>query len=99
MKSKTKTSLKAKVDLLLGLVHDLREQSSCSAPQKRRWLSTSDVGKHVGRSPRTIAYWVQQNRFPTDLIKKVKRGDSYVIRLDGQGALDAAEQILIGEIS
>ena len=99
MKSETKTSLEAKVDLLLGLVHDLREQSSCSAPQKRRWLSTSDVGKHVGRSPRTIANWVQQDRFPTDLIKKVKRWDSYVIRLDGQGALDTAEQILIGEIS
>ena len=99
MQTESKTSLEAKVDLLLGLVHDLREQSSCSAPQKRRWLSTSDVGKHVGRSPRTIANWVQQDRFPTDLIKKVKRGDSYVIRLDGQGALDAAEQILIGEIS
>jgi hypothetical protein len=46
-----------------------------------------------------MAIWVQQDRFPTDPIKKVKRGDSYVIRLDGQGALDAAEQILIGEIS
>ena len=84
MKTETKTSLEAKVDLLLGLIHDLRERSSCSAPQKRRWLSTSDVGKHVGHSPRTIANWDQQNSIPNSLIKKVKLGDSYVIRLDGQ---------------
>ena len=97
MKNETKTSLEAKVDLLLGLVHDLRQQASIETPSPKQWLSTAEVGHHVGRSARTIANWVQQGRFPSELIRRVKRGDSHVIRLKGQAAISAAEQILIGE--
>ena len=32
MKTETKTSLEAKVDLLLGLVHDLRQKASNETP-------------------------------------------------------------------
>ena len=35
MKTETKTSLKAKVDLLLGLVHDLRQQASNETPSRK----------------------------------------------------------------
>ena len=98
MKSETKTSLEMKVDLLLGLFQDLKEKKSSPDPLRKRWLSTSDVGAHIGRSARTIANWVQQGRFPEELIKKVKRGSGYVIRLDGQDALDAAQRILLGEL-
>jgi hypothetical protein len=98
LSSETKTSLERKVDLLLGLVSDLRKQTSSPEPLKKRWLSTADVGSHVGRSARTIANWVQQGRFPSHVIKKVKRGNSYVIRLDGQDALAAAQQIVVGDI-
>lgn len=98
MKSETKSSLEMKVDLLLGLFQDMKEQKSSPAPLSKRWLSTSDVGVSVGRSARTISNWVQQGRFPEELIKKVRRGSGYVIRLDGQDALDAAQQILLGEL-
>ena len=98
MRSESKTSLEAKVDLLLGLMHDLREQAASEIPSQKRWLSTAEVGQHVGRSARTIANWVQQGRFPEDLIRRIKRGDSHVIRLKGQDAIQAAEQILIGEV-
>ena len=97
MKTEPKTSLEAKVDLQLGLVHDLRQRASNETPNTRQWLSTTEVGHHVGRSARTIANWVQQGRFPEELIRRVKRGDSHVIRLKGQAAISAAEQILIGE--
>ena len=97
MKIETKTSLEAKVDLLLGLVHDLREQAGSVTPSPKQWLSTAEVGQHVGRSARTIASWVKQERFPEQLIRRVKRGDSHVIRLKGEAATRAAEQILIGE--
>ena len=97
MKTETKTSLEAKVDLLLGLVHDLRQQASIETPSPKQWLSTAEVGHHVWRSARTIANWVQQGRFPAELIRRVKRGNSHVIRLKGQAAISAAEQILIGE--
>ena len=98
MKSETKSSLEMKVDLLLGLFQDMKEQISAPDPLRKRWLSTSDVGASVGRSGRTISNWIQQGRFPQELIKKVKRGSGYVIRLDGQDALDAAQRILLGEL-
>ena len=97
MRSESKTSLEAKVDLLLGLMHDLREQAASEIPSPKQWLSTAEVGQHVGRSARTIANWVQQGRFPAELIRRVKRGDSHVIRLKSQAAISAAEQFLIGE--
>ncbi|QNI58172.1 hypothetical protein SynBIOSU31_01295 [Synechococcus sp. BIOS-U3-1] len=98
MKTESKTSLEAKVDLLLGLVHDLREQAGSETPSSRQWFSTAEVGQHVGRSARTIANWVQKGRFPEELIRRVKRGDSHVIRLKGQAAKKAAERIFIGEV-
>jgi predicted DNA-binding transcriptional regulator AlpA len=97
MKTETTTRLEAKVDLALGLLHDLRQQVTSRTDSTKQWLSTAEVGQHVGRSARTIANWVQQGRFPEELIRRVKRGDSYVLRLKGQAAITAAEQILIGE--
>ena len=49
MKTESKTSLEAKVDLLLGLVHDLREQAGSETPSSKQWFSTAEVGQHVGR--------------------------------------------------
>ena len=97
MKTKTRTSLEAKVDLLFGFVQDLRQQASNEKPFAKQLLATTEVGQHVGRSARTIANWVQQGRFHEVLIRRVKRGDGHVIWLKGQAEFSAAEQILIGE--
>ena len=98
MQTESKTSLEAKVDLLFGIVHDLRVQAGSETPSPKQWLSTAEVGQHVGRSPRTIANWVEQGKFPEEWIRRVKRGDSHFIRLKGQPAIKTAEQILIGEV-
>ena len=97
MKTETKTRLEAKVDLALGLLHDLRQQVTSRTDSPKQCLCTAEVGQHFGRSAMTIANWVQQGRFPEELISRVKRGDSYVLGLKGQAAICADEQILIGE--
>ena len=49
MQTESKTSLEAKVDLLLGLVDNLREQAGSETASSKKWLSTAEVGQHVGR--------------------------------------------------
>lgn len=74
------TPLERKVDLLLGLVQDLRERLD-TAPGLAKsptseWISALELAEHVGVTPTAIRSWVRAGRFPGRIVRKHQRGKS-----------------------
>ena len=43
---------------------ELAAQAAREAPETEGWLSTADVARRLGRSPKTIRYWVSRRGLP-----------------------------------
>lgn len=94
------TSLERKVDLLLGVMQDMRAQLKCSPPIRQpsgEWISTTELANLCDCSQQLIQKWIRCERFPHDVVRKKQRGKQWRYLLSSEKALPIAMHFLVGE--
>ena len=91
------STLEKKVDLLVGLMQDLREEMAklkgrTSKDPSSKWISSTQLAEIVGLKPRTITKWIAQGVFPEDILRRKTHGASFHWRLNSEKAIEIAEQ-------
>lgn len=92
------TPIELRLDRLTAELHDLRHElkAALGALPKAgpKWISTVELASELGVTSRTVGKWIAANRFPDAVIRRKRRGNGVIYKLDRDPALKAAEEIM-----
>jgi len=91
-----KTPMEVKMDLLIGVVQDLKEEVKIirgTQKPSRTWLSTRELADSVGVTDKCILKWVHKKLIPSDCYSKKKRGKYFIYRFHTHLAMPIAEKL------
>jgi len=94
------STLERKIDLILGVMQDMRAQMKTSVPNRQpsgEWISTTETAALCDCSPQLIQKWIRNGRFPREVVRRKQRGQQWRYLLRSEKALPLAMSFLVGE--
>ena len=80
-------TLKSKIDLLIGVVQDLKatiDGYTGLMPPAHKWISSNELARFIGMSQRSILNMVHQGSFPEEFIRRTKRGEYQIFKFNAE---------------
>jgi len=79
---------------LQDLRYELKAALSALPKPGPQWIGTAALAAELGVTSRTVGKWIAANRFPESVIRRKRRGNGVIYKLDRGPALEAAQEIM-----
>jgi len=87
-------TIESKVDLLIGVVQDLKtkiEESAGLRPPVHKWITSNELARLLGMSQRSVLNLVHQGRFPEEFLRRQKRGKYEIFKFNAEKIISLVE--------